>query len=54
MNEYGSLRVPQYSQKSVFADDWAFCTGELLQGEPWFSAVEPEGPVLARHTRRAG
>ncbi len=34
--------------QSVFADDWAFCTGELLQGEPWFSAVEPEGPVLAR------
>ena len=34
--------------QAVFADDWAFCTGELLQGEPWFSAVEPEGPVLAR------
>jgi cardiolipin synthase len=34
--------------QEVFADDWAFCTGELLQGEPWFSAVEPEGPVLAR------
>lgn len=34
--------------QAVFADDWAFCTGELLQGEPWFSAVAPEGPVLAR------
>ena len=34
--------------QAVFADDWAFCTGELLQGQPWFSAVEPEGPVLAR------
>ena len=34
--------------QAVFADDWAFCTGELLQGEPWFSVVEPEGPVLAR------
>ena len=34
--------------QEVFADDWAFCTGELLEGEPWFSAVEPEGPVLAR------
>jgi cardiolipin synthase A/B len=34
--------------QDVFADDWAFCTGELLQGEPWFSAVESEGPVLAR------
>ncbi|MHB8900297.1 MAG: phospholipase D-like domain-containing protein [Thermoguttaceae bacterium] len=34
--------------QAVFADDWAFCTGELLQGESWFPAVEPEGPVLAR------
>ncbi len=34
--------------QGVFADDWAFCTDELLQGEPWFSAVEPDGPVLAR------
>jgi cardiolipin synthase len=34
--------------QAVFADDWAFATGELLQGEPWFPAVEPEGPVLVR------
>jgi cardiolipin synthase A/B len=34
--------------QAVFADDWAFCTGELLQGQPWFSAVAAEGPVLAR------
>ena len=34
--------------QEAFADDWVFATGELLQGEPWFSAVEPEGPVLAR------
>jgi cardiolipin synthase A/B len=34
--------------QSVFADDWAFCTDELLQGQPWFSTIEPEGPVLAR------
>jgi len=34
--------------QSVFADDWAFCTGELLQGQPWFSTIESEGPVLAR------
>lgn len=34
--------------QTAFADDWAFCTGELLQGEPWVSPVEPEGPVLAR------
>ena len=34
--------------QDVFADDWAYCTGELLQGEPWFPAVASEGPVLAR------
>jgi cardiolipin synthase len=38
--------VAQFQE--AFADDWVFATGELLQGEPWFSAVEPEGPVLAR------
>jgi cardiolipin synthase A/B len=34
--------------QQVFADDWAFSTGELLRGEPWFAAVEVDGPVLAR------
>ena len=34
--------------QEVFVDDWAFCTGELLQGEPWFAATEQDGPVLAR------
>jgi cardiolipin synthase len=34
--------------QAVFAEDWAFCTGELLKGESWVSAWEPEGPVLAR------
>jgi cardiolipin synthase len=34
--------------QAVFAEDWAFCTGELLQGEPWFSSLKPAGPVLAR------
>jgi cardiolipin synthase len=38
--------VAQFQE--AFADDWAFCTGELLLGESWFSAVEPDGPVLAR------
>ena len=38
--------VAQFQE--AFADDWAFCTGELLQGELWFSAVEPDGPALAR------
>ncbi|MHB8765797.1 MAG: phospholipase D-like domain-containing protein, partial [Deferrisomatales bacterium] len=34
--------------QEAFAEDWAFCTGELLLGEPWFSTVERAGPVLAR------
>ncbi len=34
--------------QAVFADDWAFCTGELLEGESWFPVVEWAGPVLAR------
>jgi cardiolipin synthase len=38
--------VTQFQQ--TFVDDWAFTTNELLQGEPWFAAVEPDGPVLAR------
>ncbi len=38
--------VAQFQE--AFADDWAFCTGELLQGESWFSAAEPDGPFLAR------
>ena len=32
----------------AFADDWAFTTGERLQGERWFPAIEPHGPVIAR------
>jgi cardiolipin synthase len=38
--------VAQFQE--AFADDWGFCTGELLQGQSWFPAVEPEGSVLAR------
>ncbi len=38
--------VAQFQE--AFADDWAFCTGELLPGESWFSAIESDGPVLAR------
>ena len=38
--------VTQFQE--VFADDWEFCTDELLQGEPWFADIEPDGPVLAR------
>ena len=32
----------------TFAEDWAFCAREVLEGEPWFPHLEPVGPVLAR------
>jgi cardiolipin synthase A/B len=31
-----------------FAEDWSFSTGERLEGEAWWPAIEPGGPVLAR------
>jgi cardiolipin synthase len=34
--------------QEVFADDWAFCTGELLEGDLWFSDIEPEGLLTLR------
>jgi cardiolipin synthase len=34
--------------QEAFAQDWAFCTRELLQGEPWVVPLEPAGAVLAR------
>lgn len=34
--------------QEVLADDWAFTTGELLQGERWFPRLDPAGEVLAR------
>ncbi len=34
--------------QEAFADDWAFCTGELLAAERWFPDLEERGPVLAR------
>ena len=34
--------------QEVFADDWEFCTDELLQGEPWFTDIESNGSVVAR------
>ncbi len=32
----------------AFADDWAFATGERLEGERWFAPVGRRGPVAAR------
>jgi cardiolipin synthase len=34
--------------QEVLVDDWAFTTGELLQGERWFPPLEPTGETLAR------
>jgi cardiolipin synthase len=43
------VQGPVVSQmQDVFADDWAFCTGECLQGGRWFPDIEPQGSALAR------
>jgi cardiolipin synthase A/B len=34
--------------QEVFAEDWAFSTGERLSGEAWFPRLEPRGRTLAR------
>lgn len=34
--------------QQVFAEDWHFCTRELLSGEKWFPRLEPRGEVYAR------
>ena len=35
--------------QQVFADDWAFSTGEILEGKAWFPLdPDPEGRTLAR------
>ncbi len=34
--------------QEVFAEDWAFCTDERLEGDRWFPLLQPAGPVLAR------
>jgi len=31
-----------------FAGDWVFTTGELLEGEAWFPALDPQGDIAAR------
>lgn len=43
------LTGPVVSQMvRVFADDWAFTTGEELGGKTWFGEPEPAGHALAR------
>lgn len=31
----------------VFAEDWAFCAGEILEGEIWYPDLKPVGDVAA-------
>lgn len=38
--------VAQFQE--LFADDWSFCTGELLEGPKWFPQIPQCGPVYAR------
>ncbi|HAK97137.1 MAG TPA: cardiolipin synthase [Planctomycetes bacterium] len=37
-----------YQLQAVFAEDWDFATGEVLEGEPWFSEAPADGPAVAR------
>lgn len=34
--------------QEAFANDWAFTTGEILDGEIWFSELKESGDVIAR------
>ncbi len=34
--------------QDAFAEDWAFCTGELLGGKAWFPQLDSAGPVMSR------
>lgn len=43
------IRGPVVAQLAdVFAEDWAFATGERLSGDPWFPAVSASGTAVAR------
>ncbi len=37
-----------YELQRAFAEDWAFATRELLNGEPWFPRLEVVGPSVCR------
>jgi cardiolipin synthase len=34
--------------QEAFANDWAFATGEILNGDPWFPELKDYGNVIAR------
>ncbi len=43
------IEGPVVSQlQDAFANDWAFTTGEILDGQTWFPKVDGDGSVVAR------
>lgn len=43
------LEGPVVAQlQEAFANDWEFCTGEVLAGEAWFPALSDRGKAIAR------
>jgi cardiolipin synthase A/B len=44
-----SIEGPVVSQlQDAFANDWAFTTGEVLDGQTWFPKLEGDGTITAR------
>jgi cardiolipin synthase len=43
------IEGPVLSQlQDAFANDWAFTTGEILDGQTWFPELEGDGTIIAR------
>lgn len=36
-----------HTMQTVFAEDWEFCSGEALEGAPWFPPLTPAGNTYA-------
>lgn len=46
---HARVRGPAVSHlQQAFVEDWAFATGERLEGERWFPSLRAEGEVVAR------
>ena len=49
MDVHFQLRGPVVAHlQEVFADDWFVCSGEILEGDPWFPTIPGDGEILAR------
>lgn len=49
LDQHFRIRGPVVAQLvDVFADDWAFCTREVLAGDIWFPQINKEGDIIAR------